>query len=126
MSKKKKQIDKRLDKLFDDLKQEETDQTLNLATSSVKPASPSRSQKAKKSVPNTDELETILQERQVLESTTPAFQPSSTLSTAFRTDQNSWATLKVVDETEHRVWGLEDQMLIRQVGSKRRSAVRLK
>ena len=37
------------------------------------------------------------------------------LSTAFRTDENNWATLKVVDELEQRTWGTEEQMLVKQV-----------
>jgi PAS domain S-box-containing protein len=41
--------------------------------------------------------------------------PSTMLSTAFRTDERNWATLKVVDEEEERTWGAEEQMLVRQV-----------
>ena len=41
--------------------------------------------------------------------------PSTMLSTAFRTDKNSWATLKVVDDLEQRTWGSEEQLLVRQV-----------
>ena len=41
--------------------------------------------------------------------------PSTMLSTAFRTDENNWATLKVVDELEQRHWGTEEQMLVKQV-----------
>jgi len=37
------------------------------------------------------------------------------LSTAFRTDENSWATLKVVDAADQRTWGAEEQMLVKQV-----------
>ena len=40
---------------------------------------------------------------------------STMLSTAFRTDENNWATLKIVDETEQRSWGVEEQMLVKQV-----------
>jgi GAF domain-containing protein len=40
---------------------------------------------------------------------------STMLSTAFRTDEKNWATLKIVDETEERVWGSEEQMLVKQV-----------
>ena len=41
--------------------------------------------------------------------------PSTMLSTAFRTDEKSWATLKVVDEVGQRTWGTEEQMLVKQV-----------
>jgi hypothetical protein len=34
------------------------------------------------------------------------------LSTAFRTDEKNWATLKVVDESKQRTWGTEEQMLV--------------
>jgi GAF domain-containing protein len=37
------------------------------------------------------------------------------LSTAFRIDESNWATLKVVDELEQRTWGIEEQMLVKQV-----------
>jgi GAF domain-containing protein len=40
---------------------------------------------------------------------------STMLSTAFRTDEKNWATLKVVDESEERSWGSEEQMLVKQV-----------
>jgi len=37
------------------------------------------------------------------------------MSLAFRTDENNWATLRVVDETEPRTWAMEEQMLVKQV-----------
>ena len=40
---------------------------------------------------------------------------STMLSTAFRTDEKNWATLKIVDEAEQRIWGAEEQMLVKQV-----------
>jgi len=40
---------------------------------------------------------------------------STMLSTAFRMDERNWATLKIVDETELRTWGSEEQMLVKQV-----------
>lgn len=40
---------------------------------------------------------------------------SAMLSTAFRTDERNWATLKVVDESKQRTWGAEEQMLVKQV-----------
>jgi PAS domain S-box-containing protein len=114
MPKKKKQIDQRLDKLFDDLKHEETRQTTNPDRSAAKPASLPE-QNTKKSKPKDKKSKTFRQEQQVIEIPSPGIQPSSAISTAFRTDPNSWATIKVVDETEQKVWGAEDHMLIRQI-----------
>ena len=37
------------------------------------------------------------------------------MSLAFRQDEKSWATLRVVDETASHAWALEEQMLVKQV-----------
>ncbi|GAB4418363.1 MAG: hypothetical protein Kow002_05240 [Anaerolineales bacterium] len=117
MSKKKKQINQRLDKLFDEIKHEEKEQAKSPEGGAAKPVSSSRGRKAIKPTPKTKEIKSLMQqEQQALESTKPGFQPSSALSAAFRIDQDSWATIKIIDETEQRVWGTEEQMLIRQVG----------
>ncbi|MGE5072710.1 MAG: response regulator, partial [Anaerolineae bacterium] len=40
---------------------------------------------------------------------------TGTMSLAFRKDEKSWATLRVVDETSSHVWAAEEQMLVKQV-----------
>ncbi len=40
---------------------------------------------------------------------------SGAMSLAFRTDEKSWATLRVEDQTEPRAWAAEEQMLVKQV-----------
>ena len=40
---------------------------------------------------------------------------SGTMSLAFRRDANSWATLRVVDETASHAWAKEEQLLVKQV-----------
>ena len=112
----KKKINKRLDKLFDDINKE------NGTPAEVT----KRSAVAQKRVPplaefSADQPESIFDEQlATLVNRTPApertgFAPSTMLSTAFRTDENSWATLKVVDEAEQRKWGSEEQLLVKQV-----------
>jgi signal transduction histidine kinase/CheY-like chemotaxis protein/PAS domain-containing protein len=47
---------------------------------------------------------------------TSAVQNSSgAMSLAFRTDEKSWATLRVTDDSAPRTWAVEDQMLVKQV-----------
>jgi signal transduction histidine kinase/DNA-binding response OmpR family regulator len=49
-------------------------------------------------------------------SSAPAITDSSgTMSLAFRKDEKSWATLRVVDETASHAWAAEEQMLVKQV-----------
>jgi signal transduction histidine kinase/DNA-binding response OmpR family regulator len=40
---------------------------------------------------------------------------TGTMSLAFRRDDKSWATLRVVDETASHAWAQEEQMLVKQV-----------
>ena len=48
--------------------------------------------------------------------TSPAITDASgTMSLAFRRDQNSWATLRVVDDTASHAWAKEEQLLVKQV-----------
>ena len=116
MPKKKKSIDQRLDKLFDDLKQEETKQTISPERKAAKTVPFSNENNATESIPDVKDVDSLNEGQRVLESLSQTMQPASAISTAFRTDRESWATLKVVDDTEQKVWGAEDQMLIRQIG----------
>lgn len=113
----KKKINKRLDKLFEDINKDAGTPAEVTKRSGDVSTPPSPSVKASLDTPepfSNDELSMLedrspVSEQQVLRS------PSAMLSTAFRTDENSWATLKVVDDTEQRKWGSEEQMLVRQV-----------
>ena len=111
----KKKIDKRLDKLFDDINKE-----------TKTPAEADKNEKLSKRVSSPAELAADITETfsegnlPTLVDRTPAPEqpsliPSTMLSTAFRTDENSWATLKVVDASDQRKWGSEEQLLVRQV-----------
>lgn len=40
---------------------------------------------------------------------------AGTMSLAFRKDEKSWATLRVIDETASHAWAAEEQMLVKQV-----------
>ena len=116
----KKKIDKRLDKLFEDINKEpETKQTKgstgNGSNGSKQKESPFSMLPVEEAPePFSDiDLSTLAEQAPVSKS---VYTSSSTmLSTAFRTDENNWATLKVVDELGHRTWGTEDQLLVKQV-----------
>lgn len=114
----KKKIHNRLDKLFEDIdKEPETKQTTGLEKSSKtadKPYSPAFSISTAEESPDPEVNLRPLAERKVAPEN--IYQtPSTMLSTAFRTDEKNWATLKVVDETKQRTWGTEEQMLVKQV-----------
>jgi PAS domain S-box-containing protein len=113
----KKKINKRLDKLFDDIdKEPEAKQAKGPAGNGIK------QKDTVVSFPNIGEttetfsdidLSTMVERTPAAENV--QLSPSSMLSTAFRTDENNWATLKVVDELGQRTWGTEEQMLVKQV-----------
>ena len=116
----KKKIDKRLDKLFEDINKEpETKQTKgstgNGSNGSKQKESPFSMLPVEEAPePFSDiDLSTLAEQAPVSKSVYTS--PSTMLSTAFRTDENNWATLKVVDELGHRTWGTEDQLLVKQV-----------
>ncbi|MDK1080069.1 MAG: response regulator [Anaerolineae bacterium] len=110
----KKKLNNRLDKLFGDFDKEPEAKSKRSKKNGTKP--PQSSKLTVKEQPTnfgTRDL-SILKET----STIPAGNRKSSsamLSTAFRTDENSWATLKVIDELEERKWGTEEQLLIKQV-----------
>ncbi|MGD8402027.1 MAG: GAF domain-containing protein [Anaerolineales bacterium] len=116
----KKKISKRLDKLFDDLEQEsEAKQVEGQAENrekDVKQKEPAISLPSiGKGLETYSDIDiTSLTERAPKVDST-RLSPSTILSTAFRTDENNWATLKVVDEFGKRTWGTEEQMLVKQV-----------
>jgi GAF domain-containing protein len=116
----KKKINNRLDKLFEDIdKEPETKQAKGLEKSSEKANkahSPaffiSTAGESPNPVPDID-FPALVERKVAPENIIQT--PSTMLSTAFRTDEKNWATLRVVDELKHRTWGTEDQMLVKQV-----------
>ena len=119
MSRKKKKLNNRLDKLFDELNIEQGAQQVEVQERS-------RGKSSKKIAPVIDdspvrEVPDSIAEIDPIHPDKSNHQeahlvPSTMLSTAFRTDESSWATLKVIDELSDRTWGTEEQLLVRQVG----------
>lgn len=103
---KKKPIDKRLKNLFEDVKPEPAPAEFRPAP--VKPASDGKQIQHTEAKPSTKEPRTM-------EMASTVSQPSSALSLAFQSGQNSWATLQVVDEAEQRSWSQDEQLLVKQV-----------
>ncbi len=101
---KKKPIDKRINKLFDDIKQEEP-------TAEAKPAVRKRATEEKPLV-----IKPAIKHTSILVPTQqPITQTDTVMSLAFQTGQNNWATLQVMDETNQRKWSDDDQLLVKQV-----------
>src|SRR5215208_15573 len=103
---KKKPIAKRLKNLFEDLKPEQT-------PAEFEPASIKRAPEEKPVQP--DEVKHITRVRRPAEMVSSVSQPNSTMSLAFQSGQDSWATLQVMDETEQRKWSQDEQLLVKQV-----------
>ncbi len=116
----KKKINNRLDKLFEDIEKEPAaNQTKGLARNGRKA---NKKQKNAFMFPHVEEtsepiadidFSSLAETPSALEN--KSLKPSTMLSTAFRTDERNWVTLKVVDELEQRTWGVEEQMLVKQV-----------
>ena len=116
----KKKINNRLTKLFEDIdKEPEAKQTKSTAGNSKKA---NKQKTPALSIPSAGEspepfaginLSTLSEKASAPEDL--QITPSTMLSTAFRTDEKSWATLKVVDNVGQRTWGTEEQMLVKQV-----------
>ena len=103
---KKKPIARRLKNLFEDLKPEQS-------PADFKPAP---SKRASEEMPiHSAETKPAAKERRAVEMAGPVSQSSSALSLAFQAGQNSWATLRVVDESEQRAWSQDEQLLVKQV-----------
>ena len=110
----KKKTSKRLEKLFEDVKKEETvpekrtrkNEGALTPTKAPPPYQP-RTGSQTKTVP------TRLEEAPSM--ATAISNNSGAMSLAFRTDEKSWATLRVIDEESPRAWAMEEQMLVKQV-----------
>jgi len=104
---KKKPIAKRLEKLFEDVKPEQT-------PAELKPAVHKRAPVEKTSAPfEAQPPVKAFQPAEILVSHAP--QTDSVMSLAFQAGQNNWATLQVLDETEQRKWSPDEQLLVKQV-----------
>ncbi|MBI1855164.1 MAG: PAS domain-containing protein [Chloroflexi bacterium] len=110
----KKKTNKRLETLFEDVQKEETKPVKRApknagALPPIKPPPPARLRNS----PPTKAASTLSEEP--LAMTTAVSNNSGAMSLAFRTDEKSWATLRVIDEESPRTWAMEDQMLVKQV-----------
>ncbi len=105
---KKKPIDKRLNKLFDDIKHEEP-------SAEAKPRPQKRSTSAK--VQPAPEVQPVVKRARSSEARQSVVtQTDTVLSLAFQAGQNNWATLQVLDEeTTDRKWSEDEQLLVKQV-----------
>lgn len=109
----KKKTNKRLDNLFENVEKEETKpvkRPRKNGTAATPPSPlPSRlrpGSTAKAAPPRLEEPTALA---------TAVSNNSGAMSLAFRTDEKSWATLRVVDESSPRTWAMEEQMLVKQV-----------
>lgn len=101
---KKKPIDKRLDKLFDDIKHEEPSAKSGAGEVTKAPVERTTPPVASKpAAKRAHALETVRAVSQ------------TALALDIQTGPNRWATLQVLDETNERRWTEEDQLLVRQV-----------
>ncbi|MEW6031180.1 MAG: GAF domain-containing protein [Chloroflexota bacterium] len=124
----KKPSNKRLDRLFEDIKEEaalpprkSSKKKVTGALKEVRPG-PARSTQPVEVTPAPAPKPRTLARTAVLPSLTPVtvLQPGSaqapaSMSLAFQTGDKNWATLQVVDETARRDWGTNEQLLVRQV-----------
>lgn len=111
----KRNIHKRLEHIFDDVNREESQPTrqpkrppVGTGMLSLQKTVPSRlrARQPKHLTPRVEEASNL----------GPAIADSTgTISLAFRKDEKSWATLRVVDETASHAWAQEEQMLVKQV-----------
>ncbi|RME88053.1 MAG: GAF domain-containing protein, partial [Anaerolineae bacterium] len=120
---KKKQLDNRLEKLFDEIKENGTATPPEERITGQPPTAPARaSSKAADTPPPADTRRSA----SLLTGPLPAPEPRAivgrgtpdspaAMALAFRVDENQWATLQVVDEEKPRVWDSEEQALVRQV-----------
>jgi len=115
----KKKTNNRLDKLFDEINIEAESQGGDPKKNDMKTAKGAASDLSPLPVKESPhrstgiDVSTLTEDSASLEKTNiPA---STMLSTAFRTDEKNWATLKIIDESDLRTWGAEEQMLVKQV-----------
>ena len=101
---KKKPIDKRLNKLFEDLTPEAASRPKNALSKHIT---------EERALPATRVPDS--QPTRPVEIAKRAAPNEMAMSQAFQTGQNNWATLQVVDETAPRFWSQDEQLLVKQV-----------
>ena len=104
---KKKPIDKRLNKLFDELEHEEPN------------AKPTKAREPKnapnESTPPPVKAKPTIKHSNSIEPQKAVAQTDTALALAFKTSPNDWATLQITDDTGTRKWSEDDQALVQQV-----------
>ncbi len=104
---KKKPIDKRLNKLFDEINPEQAH---------LDPKAGRQERAAGPVVPSPVEQAPASRQRESRELIKSVAAPgSSQMSLAFQTGQNSWATLQIMDEKDERKWSQDELLLVKQV-----------
>ncbi|GAB4459606.1 MAG: hypothetical protein Kow0070_14790 [Anaerolineales bacterium] len=103
---KKKPLDRRLDKLFEDIKHEEPSVEPQAVAPAGAPERPAAA--AGKDTPAAKRPAAVRRAK-------AATLTETALALDFKLSTDTWATLQVVDETNQRVWTEEDQLLARQV-----------
>jgi PAS domain S-box-containing protein len=103
---KKKPIARRLDKLFDEIKNEEP---------SAKPVAGGPKVAPEEKAGPPAEAKTVAKRLRASELTRATGQTETALALDFQPSPNNWATLQVLDETNERKWTEEDELLVRQV-----------
>ncbi|MBN1303193.1 MAG: GAF domain-containing protein [Anaerolineales bacterium] len=117
----KKHVSNRLDKLFEKIKKDENavpaQQDGKQPRIKVKKESPVAVKKPILGIDGKPADIAVSDKRQVVETKTDSGTNDSpaTMALAFRMDDQSWATLRVTDETAPRPWNTEEQMLVKQV-----------
>src|SRR5260221_6704674 len=105
---KKKPIDKRLNKLFDDIKHEEP---------SAEAKSRVQKRSAEELVQPASEVKPVTKRAPPVEARRSfVSQTDTAISLAFKAGENNWATLQVMDEeTTNRKWSEDEHLLVKQV-----------
>jgi len=106
---KKKPAAKRLNKLFENIKPEET-----TSDSKRVPRKKAVEEIIAPPLPPVS-VKTISPPARPVELIQRASLTTKDISLAFQAGQNNWATLQVMDETEQRKWSPDDELLVRQV-----------
>ena len=109
-----KNINKRLEHIFDDVRKEEVQAPRQVKRSpagtgllSLQKAAPTR--------PRTRPPRSLSPRPEDAIAPGAITDDNGSISLAFRKDDKTWATLRVVDETASHAWAQEEQMLVRQV-----------
>lgn len=114
----KKQISNRLNKLFDDIKEQE--EKVAEPTPPPQKSEPKNAKKTKRHAetegPSFAAKYTQEEELKALNVQIDRSGSYAALSLPIRTDRETWANLQVVDKTAQREWDIEEQLLVQQVG----------